>query len=128
MTDQWRKPTPDEQRAGIVAICIATESVRTYEAKGRFTGHRQPYLRTYHYNQERLERRASYDKENLPEWWTPQSETVQPLHDLETAFMEYLAGGEPSPELLAKLETMGSYAVTKAQYLSVVVEEREHAA
>jgi hypothetical protein len=95
----FEKPTEDEQMQGVVAICIATESVRQYDRRGQFTGLRGLYLRRYRYTEAQLDRYIQRTG-NRPEW----------MQDTSEAWLQYIATGKVTAEIEARLQTLGSYA------------------
>lgn len=104
MKPDWRKPNADEQKRGFVAICMVTETLRTYGAKDNVRGH-VSYLRPYCYTAAMLERRAARGGD-CPEWYEVQA-------DSSDDWLDYIDTGKTSQAIEAILPTPGSYEVQR---------------
>jgi hypothetical protein len=106
---EWRKPTTEEQARGFVAMLPMTfycqtdrgmlaidytggytdkETKVTYPRNPAWQGYTQAQLNRY------IQRTG-----NRPEW----------MQDSSEAWLDYIATGNVTPEIEAKLETLGSY-------------------
>lgn len=110
--NQWRKPTDAERAQGFVAMlprsyyCQVDNHLLTIDFHGhcKENGVKYPQNEAWQgYTQTMLERRAKYKTGEMPDWF------VEPFHDLEAEWLDYMAGNEPSAAVLKKLETLGSY-------------------